>query len=528
MSQRGPAAPAAGRSHEEIAISLMRARWAAPDKLDAASATKIRSFGDMGLRGEISINVGDVIDGKFRVLRVIGAGGGGVVVSAVHMHLDQQVAVKAMRSDAARDTTLVSRFLREARAASRLKGEHVARVTDVGMPDNGTPYMVMEYLEGEELGSVLRRRGPLPVGEVATYMLQVCDALAEAHAVGIVHRDLKPSNLFLTHRSDGKPCIKVLDFGISKTTSLAALDDDLTSAEAVLGTPHYMAPEQMRSSREADSRSDIWALGIVMYTLLAGHRPFRGDTMAEIYAATLRDPAPLIRETRPDIPDGLEWVICKCLEKDPAHRYQTVQELAVALLAYLPDTVDTITRAWPHAFAPAPSSAPMMAPPSERSSQGAMPMAVEMPHDPLELLAPPPGATGATWSNTWMGRAIRRTTVTMVVPVVVAAVCLIVAGVALVGALASSAPSEHEVLAPAHSTTDASSEPSSESSDDDSETADTSETDTASSAEPPTASAKPSARPTPRVAAEPPPPPRTRKTNPQPGQQAPRDFGARK
>src|SRR5262245_2470661 len=183
-----------------------------------------------------------------------------------------------MRSYAAKDSTLVSRFMREARAASRLRGEHVARVTDVGMPDNGTPYMVMEYLEGEELNTLIRRRGPLPVHEAVGYVMQACDAVAEAHSLGIIHRDIKPSNLFLTHKPNGEPCVKVLDFGISKTLTIAPIEGDLTSSEAMLGTPHYMSPEQMRASRDADRRSDIWGLGVVLYTLLAGHRPFRGGT----------------------------------------------------------------------------------------------------------------------------------------------------------------------------------------------------------------------------------------------------------
>jgi serine/threonine-protein kinase len=206
--------------------------------------------------------LGTVVGDKYEIERVLGTGGVGVVVAALHVHLGQRVALKFLLDDVRHDAQVVERFLREARAAGGLRSEHVGRVIDVATLDTGAPYLVMELLAGNDLAAELQRTGPLPVGVVADYMLQALVGLAEAHAQGIVHRDLKPANLFLTHRPDGTPCIKVLDFGI--------------------GSPAYMAPEQLRSSRSADVRSDIWALGAIMYELVSGRAPFAGATVADL------------------------------------------------------------------------------------------------------------------------------------------------------------------------------------------------------------------------------------------------------
>ncbi|WP_437636934.1 protein kinase domain-containing protein [Sorangium sp. So ce854] len=274
---------------------------------------------------------GDVIAGKYRVDHVLGRGGMGMVVAASHLVLPHRVAIKLLVSDG--NPALVQRFLREARAAARLDGEHVVRVLDVGELESGVPYIVMEYLEGEDLSDVLRTCGPLGVTEAADYVLQACVAMAEAHAAGIVHRDLKPANLFLTAKPGGAKLIKVLDFGISKELGGGAA---LTRTWEMLGSPVYMPPEQMRSSRSVDARSDIWALGAILYRLLTGRPPFEAPALAELMLlVATAEPVPP-SAFRSDLPPGLERVILHCLQKDPAQRPQTVAELSLALAPFAP------------------------------------------------------------------------------------------------------------------------------------------------------------------------------------------------
>src|SRR4051812_480796 len=213
------------------------------------------------------VYAGQILGGKYRVDRVLGAGGMGMVVAATHLQLDERIAIKFLLPEALRNPEAVARFGREAKAAVKIRGEHVARVIDVGSFENGAPYMVMEHLDGRDLSSFIHERGAMPMSDAVDAVLQACEALAEAHALGIVHRDLKPANLFLTRRPDGTPSIKVLDFGISKLTAPGA-DHSMTKTSAVMGSPLYMSPEQMTASRGVDARTDIWALGVVLYELL--------------------------------------------------------------------------------------------------------------------------------------------------------------------------------------------------------------------------------------------------------------------
>lgn len=283
--------------------------------------------------------MGTTLAGKYRVEDVLGRGGMGVVLGARHAVLGHRVAIKLLTAAASANPTQLARFLREARATLELKSEHVVRVLDEGTTDEGQPFLVMEHLEGEDLHRVLANRGPLPIQEAVEYVLEACDAMVEAHARGIVHRDLKPSNLFLTHRGDGRPLIKVLDFGISK---LAPHDEngegELTETLAVLGSPGYMAPEQIRSARHADHRADVWGFGVVLFRLLTRKPAFEGEGAMGICAAILSDAPKPIRSLRPEVPEELAGVIGRCLEKDPAHRYQSVTELARALCPFAPDS----------------------------------------------------------------------------------------------------------------------------------------------------------------------------------------------
>jgi serine/threonine-protein kinase len=244
----------------------------------------------------------------------------------MHLQLQQPVAMKFLLPEMLGIPEIVQRFLREAQAAVRLKSEHVARVLDVGALETGEPYMVLEYLEGTDLAS--SPRSTLGIGGIINLMLQACEALGEAHALGIVHRDIKPANFFLTRGAGGTPLLKVLDFGISKAPSTGG---QLTATQAVMGTPAYMSPEQMRSSRDVDHRSDIWSLGVVLYELLQGAPPFGGDTFSSMVLKVVNDPLPRMTVR---LPDGLDSVIYRCLEKDPARRFQDVAALVLALARY--------------------------------------------------------------------------------------------------------------------------------------------------------------------------------------------------
>jgi len=286
----------------------------------------------------VPVAEGTMLADKYRVERVLGRGGMGVVVAAMHVELDQRVALKFLLPEAMESMEVVERFAREARAAVKIESEHVARVIDVGKLENGLPYMVMEYLNGRDLAAELEAHGQLTVENTLDYVLQACEAIAEAHALGIIHRDLKPANLFVITRPDGTTSIKVLDFGISKVslTGTSPAEMSLTQTAAIMGSPTYMSPEQMRASRDVDPRADIWALGVIMYELLTGQPPFVGATMPELCASILKEPPEPIRGARPDVPAPLEAAILRCLEKKPAARFANVAELTRALVDYAP------------------------------------------------------------------------------------------------------------------------------------------------------------------------------------------------
>ncbi|APR86448.1 Serine/threonine-protein kinase pkn3 [Minicystis rosea] len=283
---------------------------------------------------DVPLTEGEILAGKYRVERVLGRGGMGVVVAAQHIHLRQKVAIKFLLPDATQE--VVERFLREARAAVRLKSEHVTRVLDVGELEGGAPFMVMEYLEGSDLSQVLKKRGPLSVEDAVDYVLQACEAIGEAHQLGIVHRDLKPANLFLTKGADGSAVVKVLDFGISKDTSDTSAEEEmqLTRTRAVLGSPYYMAPEQMKSTRNVDARADIWSLGIILYQLLTKKVPYKAESFVALCIMVVNEDPPPPTTHRADLPPGLEAAILRALRKKPEERYASVSELAAAIAPF--------------------------------------------------------------------------------------------------------------------------------------------------------------------------------------------------
>ncbi|WP_434047258.1 MULTISPECIES: serine/threonine-protein kinase [Sorangium] len=282
---------------------------------------------------------GQILSGKYRVESILGQGGMGVVVAALHEQLQQRVAIKLLHPGA--NAEMVERFVREARAAVRLKSEHVARVLDVGTLETGAPFMVMEYLDGSDLQQTLRQRGPLELEEAVGYVLEACEAIAEAHAAGIIHRDLKPANLFLARGADGSGMVKVLDFGISKALaepSAAGAEPELglTKTAMVLGSPLYMAPEQMRSARTVDTRADIWSLGAILYQLLTARVPFDATSLSELILMINTEAPPSPSLFRRDLPPGLEAAILRCLEKDVTKRFRSVAELAGAIVDFGP------------------------------------------------------------------------------------------------------------------------------------------------------------------------------------------------
>jgi serine/threonine protein kinase len=283
------------------------------------------------------VKPGDIVAGKYKIIRILGEGGMGIVVEAMHQTLDQRVAIKFHRPQTTGGADSVARFLREAKSAAQIKSEHVVRVTDVAVLEDGDPYFVMEYLEGRDLDSLIQTEGPLSIATALDYTLQVCEALAEAHALGIVHRDLKPANLFLANRADGSVVIKLLDFGISKLLPKGAdAELSMTKTRALMGSPLYMAPEQMRSTRRVDHRADIWSLGVLMHEILTGETPFLGETLPEVCASIAADdPIPLTAK-RPDAPAELEEVILRCLEKDPENRFADVADIAMSLAPIAP------------------------------------------------------------------------------------------------------------------------------------------------------------------------------------------------
>jgi serine/threonine-protein kinase len=334
------------------------------------------------------VKEGDVLAGKYRVERVLGVGGMGAVVAATHLQLGTRVALKFLLPEAALNADFVGRFSREARAAASIKSEHVARVSDVGTLENGSPYIVMEHLEGRDLASVIEEKGAtLDPATAVDYVLQASEAIAEAHAMGIVHRDIKPANLFLAARPGGVPVVKVLDFGIAKQTGAA--DAGLTRTATLVGSPLYMSPEQLTDTKGIDTRTDIWSLGVTLYELLAGVTPFVGDSMPMIVGLILSGRYQSLSEVRPDVPEGLATAIARCI-RPREERFANVAEMAMAFGPFAPAAsvrlVERVSRIL---------SLPSMPPPSAMPVHAAM-MAKTLPAQTQAAW----GGTGASTAST--------------------------------------------------------------------------------------------------------------------------------
>jgi serine/threonine-protein kinase len=316
---------------------------------------------------------GSVVAGRYQIEGELGTGGMGVVYRARDLGKGDLVAIKVMdpRSDR-HPGTLDHRFAREIAAVQQLQSPHAVRLRDAGTLGTGSHFMVMEHLEGADLQRILERTGRLPIERAVQLIIQACAALAEAHALGIVHRDLKPANLFVTRNADGSECLKVLDFGISKLPQATMSELALTVSGAVVGSPVYMAPEQMICSSDVDARADIWALGVVLYQALSGGFPYEADAMPVLCARVLNeDPRPLSAVAA--VPARLEAVVMRCLARDPSARFATVEDLAAALAPFAEHApAPTIVLRRPMA-----SPMPMRAPPPAHT-----PMPVAAPAAP--------------------------------------------------------------------------------------------------------------------------------------------------
>lgn len=280
------------------------------------------------------VELGSVLAGKYRIDRLIGVGGMGAVVEAHHQDLGESVAIKFLLPRTLGKSQQSARFFREARAASRLKSAHVARVFDVDRRADGTPYIVMEYLTGETLAKRLAREKHVTVAEFVDEVLEACEAIAEAHSLGMAHRDLKPANLFLSRGAGNLVTLKVLDFGILKHLGAEGDGHDATTGESPIGSPPYMSPEQLTRPADVDHRTDIWSLGVCLYEGLGAKAPFAAPGFGELCAQILQHQPPPLDTLRPELAPGLVALVERCLKKDRAERFASISELSHALVTH--------------------------------------------------------------------------------------------------------------------------------------------------------------------------------------------------
>ena len=276
---------------------------------------------------------GELVGGKYRIVRLLAQGGMGVVYEAQHTVVRRRFAVKFMRRDLAERRDILTRFQREAEAAGALESEHVAAAVDFGIAEDGAPYIVMEYLVGESLTALLGREGPLPVGRAADLVSQAGRGMEVAHAAGIIHRDLKPQNLFVCRRQDGTDLLKVLDFGVAKLQTVDEMNA-ATRTGAVVGTVAYMSPEQARGDKVVDQRSDVYALGAILYELCSGRKPHPGESHNAILHHIATQPAVPLESVARDLPAGFLAIVAGALAPDPGARPASAGALVEALAPF--------------------------------------------------------------------------------------------------------------------------------------------------------------------------------------------------
>lgn len=334
-----------------------------------------------------AIAVGTVLDGKYRLVRLLGKGGVGEVYEAVHELIGLRVAVKLIRFEYASNAELNQRFLQEARAAAAVGHPGIVQIHDVGRTPDGRTYLVMEYMDGEDLEKLLGRERRLPLGDTADILCDVLDALAAAHAKGIIHRDMKPENVFLVPGRHGERVTKLLDFGIARLNDEVQTATRLTRPGSVMGTPYYMCPEQARGDQNVDSGVDIYAVGVMLYEMLTGELPFSGSTYNEVLSKVLSQPFPSLRAKRDDVPEEVEQIVFKATARERSARYATALEFAEALAPFRaggrPQLVPAPERRSPTAETPLPTTSQTSLAPPPRDD--------EPPEDAIyEVAAPAP------------------------------------------------------------------------------------------------------------------------------------------
>lgn len=354
--------------------------------------------------GEI-VREGEILAGKYRVERIPGRNGLGVLVQVRHMELGQEVTLKFLVPEACAYPEFVQRFVREARSAVRIQGEHVARITDVGRLESGAPYMVREYLRGPDLAEVLKVRGPLPLEEAVDYVVQACEGVAEGHALGVVHRNIRPTSLVVARRSDGTPLVKVFDFAAAESLHVNPFTEravSLVGTSAIMASLPYLAPEQIRDPHDVDFRADVYSLGAVLFELLTGTPVYAADAAPALLAQVAADAAPSVRSLRSDVPGELDHIVLRSLAKNRAIRYASVAELVVALAPFasnessssieriirlgkrtskLPDAAES-RRTSPSPLPPAPVTPVEVAPMPGRGRNGTLILEAEQPARP--------------------------------------------------------------------------------------------------------------------------------------------------
>jgi len=328
-------APAVAQSAAAAPVAAALVEAAAPPATDTptrlSGSSNSATFSHPTVPAPATIHEGAVLADRYRVYHRLGKGGMGEVYLAEHLDIGRQVAIKTLNAHLQDKPEIAERFMQEARTSSRVRHSNIVDITDFGKTDHGAPFFVMEYLEGEDLKSVLKRERVLPWDRARDIILQVCAALSAAHAHGVVHRDLKPDNIYLIRQGE-QELVKVLDFGIAKLISDAG--DEMTQTGVLLGTPEYMSPEQAQD-QPLDGRSDIYAMGVLMFRMFTGRLPFRAKAFMAVLAMHMQEPPPRPSEvdpTRPVTPSQ-EEVILRCLAKKPEDRFQSADELAAAIRA---------------------------------------------------------------------------------------------------------------------------------------------------------------------------------------------------
>nr|AYM54080.1 protein kinase [Byssovorax cruenta] len=362
------------------------------------------------------IGPGQVVDGKYRIVRLLGTGGMGAVYEGENLRIRRRVAIKVLHASVSENVEVVKRFEREAQAAALVGSEHICEVLDLGMLDDGTRFMVMEYLEGETLGQRIKKTGRLTPAQSTPLLVQVLEALGKAHAAGIIHRDLKPDNIFiLPQRSSIRDFVKILDFGVSKFSQLASDEMSVTRAGAVVGTPYYMSPEQARGSAVVDARSDVYAIGVLLYQATTGQVPFQAETFNELLFKIVLDVAPPPQTYAPDLDADFAGIIQKAMARDPVQRFQSCAEFRDALLAYQAARLNGHPPLGPQVSYP--SLAPLGSRPSLPQPFPGLEGSASVPGASVSLTATPPGGTptASSWGNASSAEAPPRSRAPMLI-----------------------------------------------------------------------------------------------------------------